>query len=61
MQTRVRALFDKLLRYKLDRPEEFLDDLLQMTSRADIVKECVAAEYSGQNIHDRIFCCKAFP
>ena len=48
MQTRVRALFDKLLRHKLDRPEDFLDDLLHMTSRADIVKECVAAEYSAE-------------
>lgn len=44
MQTRVKALFNKLLGHKLDRPKEFLDDLLQMTSQADVVKECLAAE-----------------
>ena len=41
MQSRVRALFDPLFSHKLEKPEEFLDDLVQMTSRADIIKECV--------------------
>jgi len=44
VQTRVRALFDPLFSHKFENAEEFLDDLVQMTSRADIIKECIAEE-----------------
>ncbi len=38
----MRKLVKKLFQDKLERPEAFLDDLLQKNSLADIVEECVA-------------------
>jgi len=37
VQNQVRALFNELFQDGLERPEAFLDQLLQMTSMADIV------------------------
>ncbi|KAL0053751.1 hypothetical protein WJX82_010292 [Trebouxia sp. C0006] len=41
-KNQVRALFNELFQDGLESPEAFLDQLLQMTSLADIVEECVA-------------------
>ena len=40
MQDKVRKCVQKL---QFEKPEALLDDVLQMTSQADIVEECIAA------------------